>query len=215
MSHAGWYAARAAGLLAWLMLSASVALGMLLATRRRGARVCRGSLRSLHRDLSLLSLALVAVHVAGLVADNNVHFGLADVTIPLVAEWHPEAVAGGIVAAWILVAVSVTTALRHRLGPATWRAVHLASYLAYLLATLHLLGAGTDTAATPTRIAVLAVTGSIAVLALVALPGVRSPARDAVARAVARGPDGAAGFPNLTERSIGSVTWRSTEHQPS
>jgi DMSO/TMAO reductase YedYZ heme-binding membrane subunit len=99
---------------------------------------------STHRYFSALALAFIAVHVFAIVADSYVHFGLADVLVPLVASWHPVAVAWGIVALYLLVAIEATSLVRRRLSPRVWRGIHLLSYVVLALATIHLLSAGTD-----------------------------------------------------------------------
>jgi hypothetical protein len=83
---------------------------------------------STHRYLSALAIAFVAVHVLSILADSFVQFSLADVLVPMVSAWHPVAVAWGIVAMYVLVAVEVTSLTRARLSP-----------------TIHFLTAGTDT----------------------------------------------------------------------
>jgi DMSO/TMAO reductase YedYZ heme-binding membrane subunit len=139
-----WYTARAAGLIAWLMLTASVIWGIVLSTGAFPRHRRPAWLLDLHRWLGGLTLGFVAVHVGALVGDNYVHFGLADVTVPFASGWHSGAVALGIVAAWLLVAVELTSLAIRRLPRRAWRAIHLTSYLVFWLTSLHAAYAGTD-----------------------------------------------------------------------
>jgi hypothetical protein len=73
-----------------------------------------------------------------------VHFGLADVTVPLASAWKPVAVAWGIVAAWLLVAIELTSLAQRRLPRRFWHGVHLTSFVVFVASTVHALTAGTD-----------------------------------------------------------------------
>lgn len=139
-----WYLARAGGIVAWLMLTASVVLGALLAMRPAGRHMRPAWVLDLHRWLGGLAVSFTALHVGALVADSYVDFGLADIVIPFASEWRPVAVAWGVVTTWMLVAVQVTSLLRRRLSRAAWRTIHLTSYLLFWTATVHGLLAGTD-----------------------------------------------------------------------
>lgn len=139
-----WYAARAAGIVAWALVAASVLWGLLLSTRVLGGRPTPKWLLDLHRFLGGLSVTFTVVHVAALVADDYVEFGAADVLVPFASGWRPGAVALGVVGLWLLVAVEITSLLMRRLPRRAWRAVHLTSYGLFWMATLHTLTAGTD-----------------------------------------------------------------------
>ncbi|HET7487812.1 MAG TPA: ferric reductase-like transmembrane domain-containing protein [Acidimicrobiales bacterium] len=143
MTPGMWYAARAAGIVAWLLVTASVVWGLLLSTRLTTVRPARWML-DLHRFLGGLAVTFTAVHVAALVADTYVHFGAADVLLPFASRWRPGAVALGVVGMWLLAAVELTSLLMRRLPRRAWRAVHMSSYGLYALATLHGVTAGSD-----------------------------------------------------------------------
>jgi methionine sulfoxide reductase heme-binding subunit len=163
-SHLAWYVARAAGITAWALLSAAVIWGLLLSTRVLRGRPTPRWLLDLHRFLGGLAVAFTAVHVAGLVADDYLHFGLADVLVPFSSGWRPGAVALGVVGLWLLAAVEITSLLMSRLPRRWWHGIHLSSYALFWTATLHALLAGTDAA---NRAFVLAVdAAAAAVLAL-------------------------------------------------
>jgi DMSO/TMAO reductase YedYZ heme-binding membrane subunit len=144
-SHFWWYVARAGGLVAWGLVVASCAWGLLHALRTFGRRPSPAWMLSTHRYLGALAVTFVAVHVVAILADSFVEFSVGDVLVPLASSWHPVAVAWGVVAMYLLAAVEVTSLLRARLAPKLWRSVHLLSYVAFALSTIHLLSAGTDT----------------------------------------------------------------------
>ena len=143
-SKAAWYAARASGLVAWALVLAAILWGVLLATRVLGRRPTPAWLLSLHRYLGALAVAFVGVHVGAILLDTYTDFGVLDVLVPFTGSWHPVAVAWGIVAMYLLVAIEVTSLLRNRISPGVWRAIHLLSYLLFALTTVHMLAAGTD-----------------------------------------------------------------------
>jgi predicted ferric reductase len=140
-----WYVARASGIIAWLLLTASVIWGIVLSTDAFPTRRRPAWLLDLHRWLGGLTVAFVAAHLAALVADSFVHFDLVDLAIPYASQWRPGAVALGVVATWLLVAVELTSLAMRRLPRKLWRAVHLTSYVVFWLAGFHVALAGTDT----------------------------------------------------------------------
>jgi predicted ferric reductase len=139
-----WYVARASGIVAWLFLSASVIWGVILSTRAFPERRRPAWLLDLHRWLGGLTVSFVAVHLAALVADNYTHFDLGDLAIPFASDWKPGAVALGVVAAWLLAAVELTSLAIKRLPRHVWRSIHLTSYAVFWLTSIHAALAGTD-----------------------------------------------------------------------
>jgi DMSO/TMAO reductase YedYZ heme-binding membrane subunit len=162
-----WHTARASGLVAWGLLAAGVIWGLLLSGKVVRSRPRPAWVVDLHRFLGAAGLVFVGIHVTTLMLDSYVDFGPADVLVPLMSSWHPVAVAWGIVAAYLMVAVEVTSLLRARLSMRAWRITHLLSFPVYLSATTHLLTAGTDRHSPVVRLAVLGVTAAVAILAAV------------------------------------------------
>jgi predicted ferric reductase len=144
MSQLTWYTARATGLVAWGLVLASIVWGLLLATKVLGRRPGPAWLLSLHRFLGALTIAFVGVHVAAILLDSYTSFGIVDVLVPFTSSWHPLAVAWGIVAMYLLVAIEITSLLRHRLSVRAWRNVHLLAYFLFASSTIHMVTAGTD-----------------------------------------------------------------------
>lgn len=145
-AHVWWYVARASGIVAWLMLTVSVIWGVVLSTKAFPRRRRAAWLLDLHRWLGGLTVSFVAIHLAALVADSYTHFGVADLTVPLASDWKPVAVAVGVVAAWLLVAVELTSLAMRRLPRRVWRGVHLTSYAVFWLTSIHAALAGSDRA---------------------------------------------------------------------
>ena len=139
-----WHLARAGGIVAWLMLTASVVWGVVLAVRPKSSRIRPAWLLDLHRWLGGLAVTFTGVHLAGLVLDSYVDFGVVDLLVPFASDWNPGAVALGVVATWLLVAVQITSMLRRRIPKRWWRRVHLTSYGLFWFATLHGITAGSD-----------------------------------------------------------------------
>jgi DMSO/TMAO reductase YedYZ heme-binding membrane subunit len=162
-----WYVARASGIVAWALLAGSVLWGLAMTTRTFKRVVQRPWLLDLHRFLGGLALVFTVVHVAAIVGDTYVHFGVAEVLVPLASKWHPIGVAFGIVALYLLVAVETTSLLRSHIPHPVWRRVHFLSFPLYLVTSVHLLTAGTDRHQPALLIAVAATTA--AVLTLVAV----------------------------------------------
>ncbi|HTA08514.1 MAG TPA: ferric reductase-like transmembrane domain-containing protein [Streptosporangiaceae bacterium] len=147
MSFSGpglWYATRAAGLVTLLLLTATTALGLLTAGRVSTMRWPRFLVIGLHRNISLLALAFLGVHIGTTVVDSYTSIGIQDAVIPFLSGYHRLWLGLGAIASDVLIAVSVTSALRQRIGHRSWRAVHWCGYLCWPIAMAHGLEIGTD-----------------------------------------------------------------------
>ncbi|MGV9668886.1 ferric reductase-like transmembrane domain-containing protein [Nocardia niigatensis] len=140
-----WYASRAGGTLALLLLTATVILGIISGGRAAPRRVGRFELALLHRNLSLLTLVFLVGHVVTAILDPFVHLGWAVSVLPFAAPYRPLWLGLGTTALDLLLAVLLTSTLRLRLGVRRWRAVHWLAYAAWPLALFHSAGTGTDT----------------------------------------------------------------------
>lgn len=162
-----WYVARATGYVAWALVATSVISGLLLSTRLTNGRPTPAWILDFHRFLAGASVVFTGLHLVGLVADNYVHFGVADILVPFASSWKTGAVALGVVALYLLVAVEVSSLYMRRLPRRVWRAIHLSSYVVFWSATFHLITAGTDATNPASRIATALTMAVVVFLTLV------------------------------------------------
>jgi sulfoxide reductase heme-binding subunit YedZ len=140
-----WYLARGTGAVCLVLLSASVVLGITGALRfQPRRRVPRFLVDGLHRNVSLLVVVLLVVHILTSVLDPFAHIKLLDAVVPLASSYRPLWLGFGALAFDMLLALTVTSLLRRRLGLRTWRAVHWAAYACWPVAVLHGIGTGSD-----------------------------------------------------------------------
>jgi sulfoxide reductase heme-binding subunit YedZ len=143
-----WYLSRGTGVVALLLLTAGVLLGMLETVRWAPRRWPKFSMVMLHRDVSLLSLAFIAVHVATVVLDGFAPIGWKDAMLPFLTPYRPLWVGLGALALDLQIALLASSLLRRHLSFPVWRAVHWLAYVCWPVALLHGLGSGTDTKVT-------------------------------------------------------------------
>ena len=139
-----WYLTRGSGAVALVLLTASVALGVLVSLRTTTPRWPRFAINSLHRNMTLLAIAFVALHVVTTVADGYAPIGLKDAIIPFASPYRPIWLGLGAVAFDLLLALVITSLLRQRVGVRVWRAVHWLAYAAWPVALVHAFGTGSD-----------------------------------------------------------------------
>jgi sulfoxide reductase heme-binding subunit YedZ len=139
-----WYLTRGTGIVALLLLTVVVLLGVSGATRWRTERLPRFVVAGLHRNLTLLSLVFIVVHVLTTVADGFAPVGLKATVVPFTSPYRPFWLGLGAVAFDLLLALTATSLLRARVGLRTWRALHWLAYAAWPIALVHSLGTGSD-----------------------------------------------------------------------
>lgn len=139
-----WYVTRSTGAVALLLLSVAIALGVVDYKRWSTPRWPRFVLDSLHRNVSLLALAFLVVHILTSVLDSFAHIGLIEAVVPFVGSYRPFWLGLGAVAFDLILAVIATSLLRARMGYASWRAVHWLTYASWPIALLHGFGTGSD-----------------------------------------------------------------------
>ena len=165
-----WYLTRATGVVSLLLLTFSVFLGVATVSRHATRKMPRFVILGLHRNVSLLILIFLALHVTTTVVDSYTSIGPTDVFVPFLSGYRRIWLGLGAVASDLLLAVTVTSVLRERIGHRTWRVIHWCSYLCWPVALLHAWKTGTDPAAVWGRglgIACVAVVGLTAVWRLV------------------------------------------------
>jgi sulfoxide reductase heme-binding subunit YedZ len=144
-SKAVWYLTRGTGAVALVLLTATTALGVTNSVRWSPPRTPRFVLQHLHRNVSLLSVAFIAVHVATAVIDGFAPIRWLDAVVPFGSAYRPFWLGLGAVAFDVLIAIAVTSLIRARLGYRTWRAVHWTAYGCWSVAIFHGMGVGSDT----------------------------------------------------------------------
>ena len=143
-----WYATRATGLVTLLMLTASVLLGLLVAGRFSSQRWPRFLTQGLHRNISLLVLVFLVLHVGTTVLDSYTSIPLSAAFVPFASAYKTGWLSLGAVALDLLIALVVTSLVRNRLGYRTWRRLHWLAYACWPVAVAHGLGIGTDRSVT-------------------------------------------------------------------
>jgi hypothetical protein len=140
-----WYLARATGVVALVLLTMSVVLGVLGSVRfSAGPRWPRFAIDWLHRDASLLVIVLIVLHVITSVLDGFAPISLIDGVLPFRSPYRPLWLGLGALSFDLLIALVVTSLVRRRLGYRSWRAVHWLAYASWPVAVLHGLGTGSD-----------------------------------------------------------------------
>jgi sulfoxide reductase heme-binding subunit YedZ len=141
-----WYLTRGTGAVALVLLTASVVLGVLDSIRFASApRWPRFAIDAMHRDVSLLVIVFLAVHIITSVLDSFAPVKLVDAFIPLTSSYRPLWLGLGALSFDLLLALVVTSLMRRRLGFRTWRRIHWLAYASWPVAVLHGLGTGSDT----------------------------------------------------------------------
>jgi hypothetical protein len=159
-----WEVARVGGMLAYVLASASVVIGMLVSLKLRSPNWPRFVTTELHRFVSVLTLVFTVVHGVAVWLDPFTGFTPTEVLVPMASHYRPMWIAFGIVGGYLLVAVWGSEYVRRWIGYAWWRRLHYATFAVFVLGTLHGIGAGSDTSA-PWALAFYAVcTGSVLVL---------------------------------------------------
>jgi methionine sulfoxide reductase heme-binding subunit len=139
-----WYASRATGIVALLLLTAVLALGILVNRQGRLPGLPRFAVTNLHRNISLLAVAFIAVHVLTAVLDTYVSIPIASAVIPFASGYERLWLGLGAIAFDLMLAMIITSLVRGRLNRTLWRAVHLLAYACWPVAFAHSIGSSRD-----------------------------------------------------------------------
>ena len=139
-----WYVVRASGMVAFALLTSTVALGLIMSGRARLPRWPRFAVEDVHRFASLLTWSFVGIHVLGLLVDTYLPFSIWNLVIPGSAPYRPLATALGVVALELLAALAVANLLRSRISHSLWRRTHYLNFAVWLLVLVHGVTAGAD-----------------------------------------------------------------------
>lgn len=187
-----WYLARAVGVVALIMFTASTVLGALSPRHDRGPSPAdidrRYLVQMAHRSAAITGLLALAAHVAFLVMDAYVNVSIGGALIPYTAGYRPFALALGTIAVYLFALVAVTGATRGRMARSVraaraWRSIHVMAYLGWVAAMAHGVLAGTDTGARWSTAVYVACGGAVAVAVAVRLRSRARSAADPLTRA--------------------------------
>jgi sulfoxide reductase heme-binding subunit YedZ len=140
-----WFVTRGTGAIALVLLTLSISLGVGNVRRTRIGEMPRFVLDSVHRSASLLAVTFLAVHIATALMDGFAPIRLLDVVVPFGSAYRPLWLGFGAVAFDLMIAITITSLLRRRLGYRAWRVTHWLAYASWPVALLHGLGTGSDT----------------------------------------------------------------------
>jgi methionine sulfoxide reductase heme-binding subunit len=139
-----WYASRATGVVALLLLTVVLVLGILVNRQGRLPGLPRFAVTNLHRNLSLLAVAFIVVHVLTAVLDSYVSIPVASAVIPFASGYERLWLGLGAISFDLMLAMIITSLVRGRLNRTLWRAVHLLAYLCWPVALAHSIGSSKD-----------------------------------------------------------------------
>lgn len=195
-NHIWWLASRASGIVALMLLTYTVLVGLMMGgklVQRAAGRPGKGSLAikhllQSHEYTSLAALIAIVVHGVTLLGDAYLHPTLGQLAIPFTIGYRSFYTGLGIIGGYVAALLGLSFYLRSRIGTARWKKLHRWTIAAYAMSVVHALGAGTDAASSWFEIPVLASAGVVAVVFLVRMSSVgrkRGVKRAAQARPVA------------------------------
>ena len=130
-----WYVARGSGVVAWLVMALGIFWGLALSSRFLGRRPKPNWMLDLHRFLGGMSVLFVGMHLASLVFDSYISFGLVDLVLPGASQYRPIAVAWGVIGLYLLIAVQATSMLRKHISKRAWTSAAPSPYVLETLRT--------------------------------------------------------------------------------
>jgi sulfoxide reductase heme-binding subunit YedZ len=146
-SHGWWLASRASGLVALVLVTVSVGLGLAMAGKVMRRPGLSRKLMAIHEQTALAGLVAIAIHGITLLGDPWLHPGVAGVTVPFAMSFRTAFTGLGILGGYLAALLGLSFYVRKRVGPKLWRKAHRATILVYLLGLVHALGSGTDASA--------------------------------------------------------------------
>ena len=138
-----WYATRATGLVALLLLTVTMSLGILTAGRAKSTLPAFAR-ADIHRRISVVTVVFLALHVLTSVIDTYVHIKWITIVVPFTSGYHTFWLALGTIGVDLFLAVAISSALRRHISARAWRVLHWLAYLSWPVAVAHSLGMGTD-----------------------------------------------------------------------
>ncbi len=139
-----WYLNRGSGVVALILLTLATVLGVLALGGRPGSRLPRFVVQSVHRNVALLAVVTLLLHVLTAVVDEYVDIRWWHALVPFSGPLQRGWLGLGGVALLLLMTVVASSVLRHRLRRRTWYSIHQAVWLMWLASVLHGIGMGSD-----------------------------------------------------------------------
>jgi sulfoxide reductase heme-binding subunit YedZ len=139
-----WYTTRATGIVALILLTLTMVLGLVTTSRPRARHWPGFAQQEMHRRISIIAVVFLAIHVVTSILDTYVHIGWFAIVVPFTSSYSRFWVGLGTIALDLMVAVFVSSLLRSHLKPDTWRAIHWLAYASWPVALIHTFGMGTD-----------------------------------------------------------------------
>jgi methionine sulfoxide reductase heme-binding subunit len=139
-----WYASRATGIVALVLLTATFVLGILVNRQGRLPGLPRFAITDLHRNLSLIAVVFTAVHIVSAVLDSYVSIPVLSAVVPFTSGYERLWLGLGAIALDLMLAMIITSLVRGRLNPVLWRVIHFAAYLSWPVAWVHSIWASKD-----------------------------------------------------------------------
>jgi len=169
--HLFWLSSRALGIVAIILLAASVSMGLLMSSRAISKRGFASQMKNYHEALALSAMAAIAAHGLTLLGDKFLDPGLSGVALPFAMNDQPVWTGLGIIGAWLTAIFTFSFYVRSWIGTKTWRWLHRWTLLAYVLAVVHTVGSGTDGGSAWMLVLLAAITTPVVFgLALKAMP---------------------------------------------
>jgi sulfoxide reductase heme-binding subunit YedZ len=144
LPHVWWLASRASGVVALVLVTLSVGIGLTMSGKLIRKRGIGPQLTAVHEQTALAGLIAIAVHGLTLLGDPWLHASLTGISVPFVLGYRTFFTGLGIIGGWLAVLLGLSYYVRRHIGPALWRKAHRATVVVYVLGLVHAIGAGTD-----------------------------------------------------------------------
>ena len=201
-THGWWLASRASGLVALVLVTVSVFLGLTMAGKVMRRPGLSKKLMALHEQTALAGLVAIAVHGIALLGDPWLHPGISGVTVPFALGFKTLFTGLGVIAGYLAALLGLSYYVRRRVGARLWRKAHRATVLVYLLGLVHALGAGSDASAPWFRWWVMLTTPVVGGLFVYRVFASRARKRARQGKALAKHPRASGGVKGATAPSI-------------
>jgi sulfoxide reductase heme-binding subunit YedZ len=168
-NYTWWLVSRAAGIVAFGLMSLAVLIGLTMATKILQRPGLGRKLARLHEHVALVALGAIGVHGAALLGDRWLHAGVTALIVPFAIRYRPLFVGLGIIGAYLAALLGLSFYVRRRIGTRLWRRLHRATLIVWVLGIVHTIGAGSDANTVWLRMTLLVTGAPIVFLALLRL----------------------------------------------